>query len=126
MRYGAFLPTRPEYFDSVADLEEAGFSAIWFPDFQLVGADPFLTIAMVGNFLQRAEMSVAVCNPRTRHPMVVANMMATLNRFFPGRLALGVGAGASPLRAIGLKPASAEEVQKFVQFCRQLLGPVRE
>ncbi len=123
MRYGAFLPTRPEYLEAVEELEEAGFSAVWFPDFQLVGADPFLTMAMVGKRLRRAEMGVAVCNPRTRHPMVVANMMATLNRFFPGRLALGVGAGASPLRAIGLSPASAEEVREFVQSCRQLLEP---
>jgi alkanesulfonate monooxygenase SsuD/methylene tetrahydromethanopterin reductase-like flavin-dependent oxidoreductase (luciferase family) len=39
--FGALLPPRPGYLAKVGDLEAAGFEELWFPDFQLAGADPF-------------------------------------------------------------------------------------
>lgn len=121
MKFGALLPARPQYLAAAPGLESVGFTELWFPDFQLVGADPFLTMAQVGPQLTSARMGVAVCNPVTRHPTVVANMMASLNRLYPGRLGLGIGAGASPLKALGLPSATISELTSFVTACRELL-----
>jgi alkanesulfonate monooxygenase SsuD/methylene tetrahydromethanopterin reductase-like flavin-dependent oxidoreductase (luciferase family) len=62
-----------------------------------------------------------VCNPVTRHVTVVANQMATLNREFPGRVGLGIGAGAAPLKTIGAPIAKLGELERFVVACRALM-----
>lgn len=121
MRFGALLPTRPAYLSRAPELEVVGYQELWFPDFQLVGADPFVTMATVGKEVATAHLGVAVCNPVTRHATVVANCMASLNRLYPGRVGLGVGAGASPLSALGLRSATIGEVRRFVEGCRALL-----
>ena len=121
MRFGALLPTRPAYLSGAPELESLGYEELWFPDFQLVGADPFITMAVMGERLTRAHLGVAVCNPVTRHPTVVANCMASLNRLYPGRVGLGIGAGASPLSALGLRSATIDRLRRFVEGCRALL-----
>lgn len=119
---GALLPTRPRYLDQIPALERAGFDEVWFPDFQLAGADPFLCMALQASRTQRLRFGVSVCNPITRHVTVVANLMATLNREFPGRVGLGVGVGASPLRALGLPSARLSQLHAFVTACRALMS----
>lgn len=115
------LPTRPAYLSGAPELEALGYEELWFPDFQLVGADPFVTMAVTGQRLARAHLGVAVCNPVTRHPTVVANCMASLNQLYPGRVGLGIGAGASPLSALGLRSATIDHLRRFVVGCRALL-----
>jgi alkanesulfonate monooxygenase SsuD/methylene tetrahydromethanopterin reductase-like flavin-dependent oxidoreductase (luciferase family) len=122
LTYGALLPARPQYLDHIPDLEAAGYHDAWFPDFQLAGGDPFVTMALQASRTTKLEFSVCVCNPVTRHVTVVANLMATLNREFPGRVGLGVGVGASPLKAVGLPQAKLADLERFVVSCRALMA----
>jgi alkanesulfonate monooxygenase SsuD/methylene tetrahydromethanopterin reductase-like flavin-dependent oxidoreductase (luciferase family) len=122
LTFGALLPSRPSYLRLIPELERLGFSETWFPDFQLAGADPFVTMARQAALTERMRFGVGVCNPVTRHVTVVANVMASLNREFPGRVGLGLGAGASPLKALGLKPAKLAEMATYVEQCRSLMA----
>ena len=121
MNVGTLLPPRPRYLDGIPDLEAAGFTDFWFPDFQLAGADPFVAIAVHAARTRAARFGVAVCNPVTRHAAVVANLAATLNALYPGRIGVGMGVGASPLKALGIPVATLEQLDRFVRDCRALL-----
>src|SRR5579883_65760 len=136
MQFGVLLPTRPRYLDMVPAIEAAGYRRVWFQDFQLAGADSFVEMAIRAASAPRLGFGVAVCNPITRHVTVVANTMATLNRHYPGRMELGVAVGEAPLRAIGHRRATVDELDSFVRRCRALMrgqstevsdesGPVR-
>lgn len=122
MRFATLLPTRPRYLDAIPDLEAAGFTDFWFPDFQLAGADPFVAIAVHAARTTSARFGVTVCNPITRHAAVVANLAASLNALYPGRIGVGMGVGASPLKALGIPPASLDRLEQFVRDCRALLS----
>src|SRR5262249_28098522 len=47
-----------------------------------------------------------VTNPRTRHPLIIANLAASLERLAPGRSFLGLGTGFSGVRHAGAGPAT--------------------
>ena len=53
-------------------------------------------------------------NPVTRHPTVMASMMATIAQLYDGRAVLGVGRGDSAVRTLGLPPMP---VAQFREAC---------
>lgn len=115
-------PRRPwEEMRALASIaEEAGLARLYVPDHFMPYHD---TIAVSGPVLESwtslSALAVAttqiglgtlVLGNAYRHPAVVANMAATLDRISGGRLLLGLGAGSQPNehRAYGidlLKPA---------------------
>jgi len=56
----------------------------------------------------------------TRHPTVVASMLATLGQLFDGRAVLGVGRGDSAVRTLGLPPMKLAEFRDALRLMRRL------
>ena len=100
--------------------EEVGFDHVWFGDSHLIWHEvgPYLTAAAMS--ARRMRVGPLVSNPVTRHPTVVASMLATLGQLFDGRAALGVGRGDSAVRTLGLPPMKLREFREALRIMRAL------
>jgi probable F420-dependent oxidoreductase len=65
--------------------------APWDPDCEW--PDPFVSATAILGATQRLQVITGVCVLAMRDPLVVAKSIATIDALFPGRFALGVGAG---------------------------------
>jgi alkanesulfonate monooxygenase SsuD/methylene tetrahydromethanopterin reductase-like flavin-dependent oxidoreductase (luciferase family) len=100
--------------------EDVGFEQAWFGDSHLIWHEvgPYLTAAAMST--TRMRVGPLVSNPITRHPTVVASMLATLGELFDGRAALGIGRGDSAVRTLGLPPMKLAEFREAVRLMRRL------
>ncbi len=72
--------------------EQAGFSTFSVSD-HLTAASPFVTLQAVADATTTLRLGTLVLNNDFRHPAVLAQDAATLDRLSGGRLELGLGAG---------------------------------
>jgi alkanesulfonate monooxygenase SsuD/methylene tetrahydromethanopterin reductase-like flavin-dependent oxidoreductase (luciferase family) len=115
LRFGVML--RPGHFPFSHMLtcmrvaEDAGFEFMWFGDSHLIWQEvsPYLTAAASAT---RLTVGPLVSNPVTRHPTVMASMMATIAQLYDGRAVLGVGRGDSAVRTLGLPPMPVAHVPR--------------
>lgn len=90
--------------------------------------DPYLTLAACANATKRPRVGVAVTNPITRHPIVTACAILSLDDASDGRAMLGIGSGDSAMRTLGLDPADKQgthgmrrdRLREAVDFVRQV------
>jgi len=79
--------------------ERLGFDAVWVGDSLLARTrhEPLTLLAAVAARTERVELGTAVLLPALRNPVVLAHLVATVDRLAEGRLVLGVGiAGDTP------------------------------
>ncbi|MDP2333511.1 MAG: LLM class flavin-dependent oxidoreductase [Reyranella sp.] len=105
-RLGYLLPTRervmegrPETASLLALAERAealGFDSVWVGDSLLARPrhDPLTLLAAVAARTRKVELGTAVLLPALRNPVVLAQLVATLDRIAEGRVILGVGIAA--------------------------------
>jgi 5,10-methylenetetrahydromethanopterin reductase len=90
-------PSAPQ--DVVADArraEEEGFATAWSVHFSRA-YDALTTLAVAGTATQRIELGVGVVPTYPRHPLALAQQVATAQVFCGGRLTLGVGVSHRPV-----------------------------
>lgn len=104
--YGYLLPTREAVMaDDPATgrllalaerAESLGYGALWVGDSLLARTrhEPLTLLAAVAARTTRALVGTAVLLPALRNPVVLAQIVATLDRVAEGRVVLGVGVGA--------------------------------
>ncbi|MCC6435651.1 MAG: TIGR03621 family F420-dependent LLM class oxidoreductase [Acidimicrobiales bacterium] len=95
IRFGISAPG----FDSLEALvararwaERAGFSTFSVSD-HLNAPSPFVTLQAIAGVTERIRLGTLVINNDLRHPVVLAQDAATVDRLSGGRLELGLGAG---------------------------------
>ena len=103
--------------------EKAGFEYGWLPDFtDLISLYPVLT--MLARETKRMKIGPSVTNPYTRHPLVTAVSIATIDQLSNGRAVLGISSGDRAfLRTMGIemnKPVLA--VKESVEIIRKALA----
>lgn len=114
MIFGIRLPpcdTPQRVAESARLAEEKGFDFVWTMDSQLLGwrlLDPFVCLSACVQSTRRVRLGIAVSNPFTRHPAVIACAMLSLDQLSGGRSVLGMGTGGSALRTIGSPLAKME------------------
>jgi alkanesulfonate monooxygenase SsuD/methylene tetrahydromethanopterin reductase-like flavin-dependent oxidoreductase (luciferase family) len=103
VQVGVLLPTREAVmsgrFETASILtlaeriEAAGYDSIWAGDSILARPrfEPLTLLAAVAARTRRARLGTAVLLPALRHPLVLAHLVATVDRLAEGRLLLGVG-----------------------------------
>lgn len=74
-------------------VEEAGFDRLGISDV-LHWPDCFVLQALIAEATERIAIGSMVTNPYTRHPAVLAGMLATLQEASGGRMFCGIGVGA--------------------------------
>ena len=93
------MSNRPAVAPMLAMAEQAealGFSSVWVGDSLTARPrhEPLTLLAAVAARTRRVALGTAVLLPALRHPLVLAHLVATVDRVSEGRLILGVGRGA--------------------------------
>jgi len=81
--------------DAVAELEQQGFGAIWFPE--SVGRESLTNAAILLSATSRLVVATGIANIYARDPVTTAAGQNTLAEAYPGRFLLGVGVSHIPL-----------------------------
>jgi 5,10-methylenetetrahydromethanopterin reductase len=98
-----------------------GYAMIGIADTPGNAMDPWVSAAMVARVSRRARVAVCVTNLLTRHPAITAAAVASLDHVSNGRAVLGIGAGHSGTKNVGLPKSRARELAEGVTFIKTLL-----
>jgi probable F420-dependent oxidoreductase len=110
--------------------EQAGFDIFQVGDHIGTEPSPLVTLAAVAGVTQHMRLGTLVLNNDLRHPVALAQELATLDHLCGGRLEVGIGAGHSftEYQALGLAfdgPAVRKErLAESVEILRSLLDGV--
>ncbi|HSZ37877.1 MAG TPA: TIGR03621 family F420-dependent LLM class oxidoreductase [Acidimicrobiales bacterium] len=96
-RFGfqATVTDAPELVRTARAAEAAGFDVFQVGDHVGDHLTPFVALATAAGVTTTIRLGTLVCNNDLRHPVLVAQEIATLDRLSDGRAELGMGAGHS-------------------------------
>jgi 5,10-methylenetetrahydromethanopterin reductase len=98
-------------------LEDSGFHRVWIPDTVVSAWEAWIAASLILQHTQRIQVGLGVTNPYTRHPVVVAQMAATLQTYSGGRLAISLGKGIGRF----LDKAGVTQHDAAVEECAKIL-----
>ncbi len=105
-----------------AAADRYGFDMIGIADTPGNAMDPWVAATMVAEATERARIALCVTNLVSRHPAVSAASIASVDLLAPGRTAIGIGAGHSGTRNLGMGASRLAELEDGVRFLRTLLA----
>ena len=100
-----------------AALERHGFYRVWVPDTVVSPWEAWLAASWIAHTTRRLLIGLGVTNPYTRHPVIVAQMAATLQQLSQGRLSLSLGKGIGRF----LDKAGIQQHESAVEECVSIL-----
>jgi len=118
------LPSRPasELSDLAARAEALGYDDFWLADERFF-REVYALLALAAARTTRIRLGPCVTDPFSRHPALTAMAIATLDEISGGRAVLGIGAGVSGFRELGINAErSAVAIREAVELIRKLLG----
>lgn len=117
-----FWPYTLELCERLAErADRYGYAMIGIADTPGNAMDPWVSAAVVARASRKARVALCVTNLLTRHPAVSAAAIASLDHISGGRALLGIGAGHSGTRNVGLPRSNASELAEGVTFIKTLL-----
>src|SRR5262249_17928141 len=117
-----FWPYSPELCVKLAErADRYGYAMIGIADTPGNAMDPWVSATIVAQASRRPRIALCVTNLLTRHPAVTAAAIASLDHVSDGRAVLGIGAGHSGTRNVGLAKSNARELAEGVTFIKALL-----
>lgn len=125
LAFGLGLPldaSLEQVIEVACDAERLGYEYVWINDDRLL-RDVYATLAAVAVATRQIRIGPGVTNPYTRHPVLTAAAMATLDELSGGRAVLGLGAGGTNHAPLGIKrerPATA--MREAISIVRGLLA----
>lgn len=140
LRFGVFLPTfgdaagrsGAEVASFAQHAERLGFDSLWATDHLLHGSvfysaswlDPLLSLAFAASVTSRVHLGTSVLVMPTRHPLLLAKDISTLQALSGERFILGVGTGwdQREFEALGQRKAErGARTQEAIEVVRRLL-----
>jgi len=118
------LPSRPprELAALAARAEALGYDDLWLADERFF-RDVYSCLAACALATRRIRLATGVTDPYSRHPALTAMAIATLDELAGGRAVLGLGAGVSGFRELGIDASrSAVALRETVELVRRLLA----
>lgn len=113
--------TSRQVVDLARRAEDAGFDRLGVSDV-VFWPDCFVLLGLVATATTKIELGPMVTNPYSRHPAVLAGVMATLQDASEGRAFLGIGVGAG-LEALGQTyPRPVAHLREAIGVIRSLLA----
>ncbi|MBI2218973.1 MAG: LLM class flavin-dependent oxidoreductase [Candidatus Rokubacteria bacterium] len=101
--------------------ERTGYDYLWLADERFF-REVYALLALCAQATERLRLGPCVTDPYSRHPSLTAMAIATLDEISKRRAVLGIGAGVSGFRELGIareKPAVA--IREAVELIRRLL-----
>ncbi|MET0151353.1 MAG: LLM class flavin-dependent oxidoreductase [Candidatus Binatia bacterium] len=121
MRFGIVSPATPDVPAHATTAEALGFDAGWLFDSHMVYSDVYVIMALCAQQTRRMTFGTGVAVAPTRIAPVTAHSIATLNRLFPGRVALGIGTGNTGRRTMGMPPMGVAAFREYLLVVKGLL-----
>lgn len=104
------------------EAEALGCETVWVTDDRLQ-RDVFTVLAAIALGTSEVRLGPGVTNPFSRHPALIATAIATLDELSGGRAVLGLGAGGTNHRALGLvRESPVAGLSEAVELIRGLLA----
>jgi 5,10-methylenetetrahydromethanopterin reductase len=102
--------------------ESAGFDDFWLADERFF-REVYACLTLCALRTRRIRLGPCVTDPYSRHPALTAMAIATLDEIAGGRALLGIGAGVSGFRELGIDASrSAVAIREAVEVIRALLA----
>jgi alkanesulfonate monooxygenase SsuD/methylene tetrahydromethanopterin reductase-like flavin-dependent oxidoreductase (luciferase family) len=98
--------------------DEAGYAWLGIADSPTVYQESYLHQFEALKHSSRLRVGPLVSHVVARHPVIVANLLATLNEAGGGRTVGVIGTGNSAARGLGLRPATACDLRAAVEAIR--------
>lgn len=111
----------PQQLEMFRQAEDLGFAGAGLADHLERGDDCYTMLALAASRTQRISLFPCVSNPLSRHPWVIANHAYTMEKVFPGRYRLVIGAGDSVPAHLGRPSATVQEMRSAVTSIQRLL-----
>jgi 5,10-methylenetetrahydromethanopterin reductase len=118
------LPTHdPGRLGALADLAEGtGYDDLWLADERFF-REVYASLTLCALRTRRLRLGPCVTDPYSRHPALTAMAIATLDEISHGRAVLGIGAGVSGFRELGVDASrSAVAIREAIELIRRLLA----
>jgi 5,10-methylenetetrahydromethanopterin reductase len=102
--------------------EELGYSRAYVTDSPALYGDVWVALARIAEQTSSIGLGTGVLVPYTRHPVVNAAAIATIEAIAPGRLVVALGAGNSARRVLGERlPSRQAWMRDYIRALRGLL-----
>ncbi len=112
----------PELAAFAAVCEQAGLHGVGVPDHHHVGRDAYVTLSAMAMATTRITLFPATSNVVTRHPLVIASLLNSVDELAPGRTMLTVAPGFLSVEKVGEPRARRQRLGEAVVALRGLLG----
>lgn len=123
--FGAAIPAAgpvEEAINLAGTLERVGYRWLWVNDDRLA-KDPFAVLAGAALRTRSINLGPGVTNPYSRHPALIATSAATVDELSEGRAVLGLGAGGTNHRMLGIeRRAPAGALRDAIELIRRLMA----
>ena len=121
MDFGICVASKVTDIDYIVRAEELGYSHAWCADSQMLWSDCYATLALAAVKTKSINLGTGVAITGTRSAPVTAASIATINQLAPGRTFLGIGAGNTAMRVMGLPPDRVRDLDAYLKTLRPLL-----
>jgi 5,10-methylenetetrahydromethanopterin reductase len=105
-----------------AAADRFGYDMIGIADTPGNAMDPWVAATLVAEATERARVALCVTNLVSRHPAVSASAIGSLELLAPNRTVLGIGAGHSGTRNLGMEQANVEALERGLPYIKTLLA----
>ena len=92
------------------EAERLGYARIGIWDSPALFREPWVVLAAMARDTNEIAIGTWVTNPLSRHPVVTASALASLDELAPGRVYLGIGTGGTGVLHLGLEAASLAQL----------------
>lgn len=111
----------PELAEFAGRVEAAGLDGIGVPDHHHTGRDAYLALGAMASATSRINLYPATSNTVTRHPLVMAALVNSLDELAPGRALLTVAPGFLSVEKAGQAQERRQRLGQVVLALRGLL-----
>ena len=106
--------------ENVRLAEEVGFDFVGMGDSQSVFRELYTTMGVAARETERILIGPTVTQPVTRHPVVTASGVCTVDEISDGRAFLGIATGDSSVYTLGERPARLAKIEETIQLFQAL------
>ena len=98
--------------------DQFGYDMIGIADTPNNAMDPWISATIVAEGCSRSRIALCVTSLVTRQPAVSAASIASRDRLAEGRCVLGIGAGHSGTRNLGMEGATLGETDRGIRHIK--------
>ena len=118
-----FLPESLGGFGELCrEAENLGFEWVGVADSQSVFHELYVALTLAATSTSRVRVGPLVTNPLTRHLVVTASAIASIDALSRGRAVLGIGSGDSAIFTLGAPPATLAGLEDAILTLGRLTG----